>query len=349
MAPNPDSETRTFTGQCYCKSVHVALELPTSALPLAAHICHCSVCRYTHGALAGFFAPLPRGLAPKFIAPSGFDKMTAYSFPGSTITRYFCSTCGCHIAADCPDNNMWVIATSIFAKDESVIQIMAHTLTDSAVGGGLDEWLPRIGDREIIVWNPEDGRAAPGESKVEFGPNGEDRLRAQCHCGGVSFTIPRPNKEVLNDPVMRKYVSPVDKSKWVATIDACDDCRLVTGSHVQVWTYIPLEMCEPKIKPDLAIGTNKTFVSSPGTLRSFCGICGATVFFSGDDRRPTDRQNIVNVAVGILRAPEGVKAEKWLTWRTGDIGGLSSGERYDEEFIKSLSEGAANWDKQTCA
>ncbi|KAI1855633.1 hypothetical protein JX265_006036 [Neoarthrinium moseri] len=340
MAGNVN-ETRTVEAQCYCKSLHYKLTLKASNLPLGVHMCHCSVCRWTHGTLTIFHAELPKGVAPEFIEPSGLDKLTAYQGPQGK--RYFCSTCGCHMGDVSLDGKDWVISTSLFAKDETVFQIRTHVFTESASGGGLNEWLPRIGDRELKIWNPKDGSAAPKESKAEYGLKGEDRLRAECHCGGVSFTIPRPTEEVINDPVMSKFVSPVDKSKWIATIDACDDCRLTSGVHVISWTFVPLDQLEPKIKPDLLIGTMKTFVSSPGVLRSFCGVCGATVFYACDDRCPTVQQNIVDVAVGILRAPEGIRAENWLTWRAGAVGWEASGLQYDEELTKSLGQGCKDW------
>ena len=346
MAGTEDEQGKTLTAQCYCKSLHFTLTLPTSILPLSVHLCHCSVCRYTHGTMCIFHAPLPTGIAPQFVAPSSLDSLTAYTWPGSQCTRYFCSTCGCHMGDFSPDDGAWVVSTSFFAKDETVFQIKTHVFTESALGGGLNDWLPRIGDREMKIWNPKDDSAAPLQPQPERGPDGEERLRAQCHCGGVSFTIPRPNEEVLNNPTMKGYVSPVDKTKWAATIDACDDCRLMSGSHVIGWTFIPLDLCEPKIRSDLRTGTSKTFQSSPNVLRSFCGTCGATVFFSYDERRPNERENIVDLAVGILRAPEGVKAENWLTWRTGRLANANSGIRYDEELTRSLGQGLSDWGKE---
>lgn len=243
-----------------------------------------------------------------------------------------------------PDDGMWVISTSYFAKDESIFQIKTHVYTESALGGGLNDWLPQIGDRKLGIWNPDDGSGAPGQPQIEYGADGrEDRLRAQCHCGGVSFTIPRPNEDDLASSFIRSFISPIDKTKWAAALDMCDDCRGTSGSPIAAWAFIPLDRCEPKIKPDLLIGTSKTFRSSADVLRSFCGRCGATVFYTCDERRPTDRETIVDLAIGILRAPEGVKAENWLIWRAGRIAQYQSGLRYDEALATSLSENLADW------
>ncbi|KAM0808293.1 putative Mss4-like protein [Seiridium cardinale] len=102
-----------------------------------------------------------------------------------------------------------------------------------------------------------------------------------------------------------------------------DSCRLTSGAHVISWTFIPLDRCEPKIeRDDLLIGTMKTFESLPGVLISFCGVCGADVFYSCQERT-----NIVDVAVDILRAPEGVRAENWPVWRAGHLGWVKDGLR----------------------
>ncbi|KAK6072842.1 DUF636 domain-containing protein [Seiridium cupressi] len=334
-----NSQTKTVTAQCYCKTLHFTLELKTSDLPLSTHLCHCSICRHTHGTLCVFHAQLPGGITPKFVAPSGLDKLTGYRWPGCASTRYFCSTCGCHMGDVSPEDGTWVISTSLFVDNDPVYQIKSHVYTDSAPGGGLNDFLPRIGDREMKVWNPKDGSGALREIKAEYGADGGECLRAECHCGGVSFTFPRPTEADLNDPDMKEFVSPTDKRKWVASIDACDTCRLTSGAHVISWTFIPLDRCEPKIKrDDLLIGTMKTFESSPGVLRSFCGVCGADVFYSCEERT-----NIVDVAVGILRAPEGVRAENWLVWRAGRLGWIKDGLRYNEELLKSLAEGFKDW------
>lgn len=199
------------------------------------------------------------------------------------------------------------------------------------------------------VWNPKvDGDALveveKGRPEQEFSADGGERLRAECHCGGVSFAIPRPTDgKCKGVEGLESYVSPVEEGKWTAVLDLCDDCRLVDGTHVQGWIYVPLEVLEPKVGADLKIGTVKTYQSSEGVLRGFCGTCGATVFFKEENRK---YKEFVDVAVGLLRAPEGVLAERWVTWRTGRMAYYDSGEKYDAVFAKSLREGHEEWGRQ---
>lgn len=180
------------------------------------------------------------------------------------------------------------------------------------------------------------------ESAPEVGDDEADRLRAQCHCGGVSFTIRRPAQRVLDDGYMSKYVSPLDDRRWKALLDTCSDCRRLCGTHVVGWAFVPLSACEPAMDATLRIGTAKTYASSEGILRSFCGTCGATVMYLCAERRPTPEQAVVDVATGILRAPEGVMAEDWLTWRTGVVF-AGSGKAFDGEFGDTLGEGMRAW------
>ncbi|KLJ09610.1 hypothetical protein EMPG_14971, partial [Blastomyces silverae] len=156
--------------------------------------------------------------------------------------------------------------------------------------------------------------------------------------GGISFTFPRPTQAVLDDPELNKFVSPIDPRKWVACLDLCDDCRLLNGTHVAAWTFLPLSLLEPAIGTDLNIGTTKTFNSSKEAKRAFCGTCGATAFYWSDDR-----PEIVDVALGLVRATEGLFAESWVTWRSGRMAFKESGELFDRDFAEAMAEGIERW------
>jgi hypothetical protein len=255
MASPTPTPTRTLTARCLCRAVHFTITLPESALPLPVRLCHCNVCRYTHGTLSVFHADLPRNVTPQFVAPSSTAACLTGYRPARTTRakdgtvgrlaaaseRFFCSTCGAHVGdvgvADNEAKGQWVVATSLLeAHGPDVAVVRVHCFTRSAYGGGFEGSLPRMGGREVKVWNPGEGEEGFEESvneppPREVGADGEERLRAQCHCGGVSFTIGRPTEEVLEDEFMRAFVSPLDKNKWSACLDLCDDCRLVNGTQ----------------------------------------------------------------------------------------------------------------------
>ncbi|KAF7559375.1 hypothetical protein G7046_g4771 [Stylonectria norvegica] len=340
------NKTKTLEAKCFCGSVHYTIDVPVASLPLTVHLCHCSVCRYGSGAPCIFHTPLPPGVVPKFIEPSSEANMTSYLLGEGVDTWNFCSTCGCHITAIGVECGNWTASSSIFVDHgPDNFLIRKHNFSKSAKDGGIAKTLTHNRGTDFIDWNPpdDDPTAKIVESQPEpVGQDGQERLRAKCYCGGVSFTIQRPTQEVLDDEYMSKFIFPDDQTRWSATLDACDDCRLLNGTHVVGWTFIPLALCEPPIKPDLLIGTAKTYRSSADVLRSFCGTCGSTLFYSCEDRRPSDKQQIVDLATGVLRAPEGSMADNWLTWRAR-TGWMDSGKRYDAGFHEALQEGMNKW------
>ncbi|KAL5041598.1 hypothetical protein BDW71DRAFT_191548 [Aspergillus fruticulosus] len=340
------SSSKTVTAACHCRSVSLTLTIPTSALPLRSHICNCTICRTTHGALASFHAPLPSDVKPSFIDASSLDKLTAYRHAQATSTRYFCSTCGCHIGDQMDSEGIWNVSISIFDENanEGVWVIDEHYFTDSTVDGGLSALLPRIEGSEVKRWDTQPGGLSISNSSLSsHGQNtAEDTLLARCHCGGISFTISRPRDEFIDSPTSKKWIHPSDVSKWLALVDVCRDCRLVTGAHTLAWLFVAKDHIAPSLPEDLLIGTSKCYESSKGVYRTFCGTCGATVFYS-----QVSRPDIVDVATGILRAAEGVMLGSWAWWRTVRLGYPDDGRSYDRAFTDSLTEGLQEWGMET--
>ncbi|KAL3470348.1 Mss4-like protein [Aspergillus californicus] len=333
------AETRALTACCHCRSIHFTLTLPTFSLPLKVHLCHCTICRTTHGALASCHAPLPVGVEPMFITPSGLEKLTGYTHSNAQSTRYFCSTCGCHIG-DHDTIGRWYLSVSLFENgNEGLWEVASHCYTHSTRDGGLSELLPEIDQREIALFNPKTEQRLSSISEPDIR---EDTLQAQCHCGGVSFTISRPRAEYIASPASNGWVHRSDITKWLALVDVCSDCRLVTGAHAIAWLFVPMDHISPSIQGNLLIGTSKSYSSSEGVLRTFCGTCGATVFYS-----QASRPGIVDVATGILRAREGVMLGSWAWWRTVRLGYPDDGIKYDEGFTRGLTRGLQEWGKRT--
>ena len=61
--------------------------------------------------------------------------------------------------------------------------------------------------------------------------------------------------------------------------------------------------------------TLKHFQSSKDVYRSFCGTCGASVFYWADE----PGHAVVDVSVGLLRAESGSMAREWLDWQWGGV------------------------------
>lgn len=333
-----EATSKTLTASCHCKSIQFTITIPTDYLPLKRHICHCSICRHTHGAPASFHTELPHGIEPQF-APSSLDGLTAYEHPAARSTRHFCGTCGCQVG-DRAHNGQWIVSHSIFdanKHEQGIWQFQTHLLPSSAADGGLSTLIPEIDGRQLEMVNPESSQQSTNEPPIEAS---DSKLLAKCHCGGVAFTISRPSEEFIASPASQGWLHPADKSKWLACWDLCNDCRLVTGSHVIGWMFVPLDHISPRPPADFMVGSSKVYRSSEGVVRTFCGTCGATVSYSC-----SDRPQIIDVAVGILRAPEGVMAENWALWR-GRLAWPQDGLDYDEAFARSLIEGSKQWGRE---
>lgn len=213
-------------------------------------------------------------------------------------------------------------------------------LPNSSPDGGLSAMFSHIGDRELDVINPEtslDDSKSQDSIRTGAVENEGEELRAGCHFGGVSFSIARPGKEFLASPASEGWVLSRATTKWLALLDLCDDCRLVDSSNVIAWMFVPVDHISPSPLGDLIIGSSKSYKSSEEVLRTFCGTCGATVFYSC-----TDRPGIVDVAIGILRPPEGVMVENWALWRRR-ISSRDDGLKYDPDFSRALIEGLKVW------
>ncbi|KAJ5309051.1 hypothetical protein PENANT_c020G10330 [Penicillium antarcticum] len=272
------------------------------------------------------------------------DNLTRYNHASALGTRHFCSKCGCHVGDLGIDDGNWTISTAIFTEPNiGLWNMWSHCFTDSSADGGFSALFSHIDGQRLEIVNPGDTSdsskkdASGNIQSSEAGSTSEDLL-AQCHCGGVSFNISRPQQEFITSTASEGWLHPSDTSKWLALLDLCDDCRLVDGTNIMAWTFVPVNHISPHISADLIIGSSKSYRSSKDVLRTFCGTCGATVFYSC-----ASRPGIVDVAVGILRAPEGTMAEKWLIWRAGRIGAASDGLKYDAAFSTALIEGMARW------
>ncbi|KAH6668077.1 glutathione-dependent formaldehyde-activating enzyme [Plectosphaerella plurivora] len=339
-------QTKTLTAQCFCKNIHFTIEVAADALPLGVHICHCSICRQVHGSFGVFHSQLPPGVAPQWVAPSSLGKLTRYRHATALSDRYFCSTCSCHIGDIGIEDGDWVISTSIFDANRDDVPVVwgekKHVNCDRSLSG-LADWFPRA---DGVGESPVDGPAVEEVSGIGSDP---DTLQLECHCGGVSFAVLRPTPEMQADAEYKSWVSPYDPQKWMAVMDVCDDCRLQTGVHVIPWLFVPMSRLSPAFPDDLRLGTSKTYVSSEGTLRSFCGTCGATVaaFFGlYGTREHSNGDKVLDIACGLIRHPGGLLAEDWLTWRTGRLAHAQSGLRYDKKFSEDLARGMAEWGRK---
>lgn len=290
------------------------------------------------------------------------ESFTAYN-SSEGVVRFFCSRCGAHMLDRAKKRDgenikeQWFIATSLVDAEEEVWSFNKHIFVDSTGDGGLASWLTEISDKPLKLWRERDRVQSEFQERGDWSLGiqqdatktgvkdhkaEEDKLRARCQCGGVDFYIARPRgEEAFKD--MPPSLTPKDKKKWKASNDVCTSCRLLSGFAIVSWVFPAVDHIELKdgspYPPSHVFGSIKSYESSEGVTRTFCGTCGALVAYACDDR-----PQMVDIGVGLLDAPSGVRAEEWLEWR------IEKGS-FEEDCIwpnvlASLKLGLKEWSKE---
>ncbi|EXK85830.1 hypothetical protein FOQG_10254 [Fusarium oxysporum f. sp. raphani 54005] len=317
--------------KCLCGSIsrHVG-ETSETEMAFGLPLCHCNVCRYSTGLLFTSYLPTEN--------PGSFEGLSVFKGADGSC-RYFCLICGCHVYQSHKDQDgelRWGVATGVITRsgDSSArVSYTAHQKVDDATDGGASMWLPLETQQ-----NPS-SRSHSGS----FTPKSK-HLDALCACEAIHLRITRPNKAShlphrAYPDLMYPYCStdesitsnPSDEKWWIkgdkylAGTCICESCRRASGFEIQTWAFIPranifipsTDGSGSEVALDfesLPTGALKSYQSSQGAVRHFCGGCGATVFW----RDATD-SSVVDVSVGIFRADEGARAENWFHWHKSRI------------------------------
>jgi hypothetical protein len=270
--------------------------------------------------------------------------LTAYS-TSSTRTRYFCSTCGAHIFVHHLKDNSWHIASGLLNRTEGILRWTGCEWLGDTLDGGISIWLKEIKDsdgkkRPLNRWLLDDcqEKNVPSDDELVVLPVTDNNqpseiLKAQCHCGGVKFHITRPNdasaqvKSPFPDLIVPYHshssANPNNETWWLrrdgkylAGTCTCTSCRLASGFEIQPWAFVPKGNLIPEDGKglDFRMGTLKSYLSSKGIWREFCGVCGANVFWHCEER-----PDLIDVSVGLLDPAQGARAEQWLEWWEGRV------------------------------
>jgi len=197
----------------------------------------------------------------------------------------------------------------------------------------------------------------PSTSKESSNPTATARVPAHCKCNNITFYIARPSLQSAHatrswpDLLIPHHSSRTPNSentttaheswhlrasetKFLAGLCSCTSCRLASGQEITAWAFIPLVDisldAEGRVPLELStvtgtggtastVGSLRTYRSSENATRSFCSVCGAIVFFALSEPNQTAEKMLLDVAVGLLDAPEGARAEDWLEWCTSRL------------------------------
>ncbi|PWY69567.1 DUF636 domain protein, partial [Aspergillus heteromorphus CBS 117.55] len=293
--------------------------------------------------------------------PRTLDGLREYH-EADCIARYFCRTCGAHVFAHSKHTGQYFVAAGLLVEGPPQAQSIRHWRAAETRDGGLTSFLPGEMDTSSACWL----RAVPsnqgslsdvGHEQHTF--RSSDELLARCHCGGVEFYITRPDSSssVPTSPwpdLLAPYHSqssenPEDVKWWLqdgntrylAGTCACPSCRLASGFPIQPWAFVPKSNLynTPGRQAQLEFGTGtmRQYNSSPGVYREFCNRCGASIFWH-DEERPL----LIDVSVGLLRAEEGSKAERWLKWAMQRVSFTEMA--LDRPLIHRLQRGLGEWE-----
>lgn len=257
----------------------------------------------------------------------------------------------------------WTVATGVLKdKSSGVVSFAGHIWASSPTDGGFVSWLPSLNGKSLQIWTKDSNVSEELSANALMRANAgsktpSDSVLAKCGCGGVSFSISRPNEkstranpDLMNPSPSGATDNPHSELWWLrakgtrykASNCTCTSCRLATGFDVVQWAYIPAaNLSLPDGQPfKLMFGTMQSYNSSMGVRRSFCRVCGATVFFS-DDKRP---ELIIDVAVGLLIASSGARAEELVEWETSRVS--FEEEALNKVLVEGLKKGLRSWGDQ---
>ncbi|KAK5169781.1 uncharacterized protein LTR77_005759 [Saxophila tyrrhenica] len=304
------------------------------------------------------------------------DSLQAYDF-SKRLTSYRCKTCGskmlCRCWVDAENHNKdatWDVMCGTLEKADGVYEYLAHEQIEDTLDGGFANFLPSIHGKDLPRWpqtpdknvlEPRADQVLPLDWKATDRPNVQpsptDRLHCHCKCNGVEFWIARPSEKSKNAANHLNKSGPDaawwlmdDGKKFLAGVCACDSCRLDSGQEWLEWAFVPTvdisldaEGEKPWNLPFGSLkgwGTLKGYMStkaeeqSGSVVRYHCGTCGASVFFTSDAR--TDH---IDVAVGLMDAPEGARAESWLEFWTHRLSYGEDSIRRNESVTHALETG----------
>lgn len=221
--------------------------------------------------------------------------------------------------------------------EEAVWDFKSHFFLADTQDGGISNYISEINGKKLRLWKERSvkgtqftefgdwtlGRRAKSASGTTAKSTRSSRLRASCHCGGMTFWLTRP-EGLESFPREDPSLLPKDTTKFFAVHDVCTSCRLISSSAFIPWIFVPRSLLSashgsPWPSDDI-LGTAKVYQSSEKIKRTFCGTCGATASLMY-----SERPDFLDIAAGLLVVGDaedeasGVRAEEWVEWRTSKI------------------------------
>lgn len=359
-----NTDTITLTAQCHCRALtFTSKPIPTTSLPLKATNCHCNSCRHLTGSLRGSTDILWPGPPPQpsdNLKQYAFSPRLNIYFCSHCSTTLFWEDNSTPGVTNYLAFTGVLTPSSPLPLGQNLIEWDAHMFLADTIDGGAVPWLNGLNPssaakpRRWLGWRekskeitsegywPEDKNIflSHADNLLHL-PEKEGNIPLKCHCGGVDFVLKAGDAQ--RDFTERQskggqlpwFVDP-ESYKLLGSLDGCSDCRLVSGTEIFAWTFaelkhitfasdptspLPLDTTalQSAIGTDPRLGTLSLYPSSQGVQRYHCSTCSAVVFYACDSR-----PDMVDIAPGLLHAPEGARAERVISWSWGGKLGFGS-------------------------
>ena len=249
----------------------------------------------------------------------------------------------------------WMVSTPLVKQAEELFIFDEHFFIEDTKDGGLSDLLPFWDNKALKRFAADSASAselAPfwTGSKISVAPPAsssfKDKLHCYCHCKGTQFYISRPQLGYKTPDPNKEYDGQFDPKdgKWPATNCVCNDCRLAGAADLFPWLFVPpasISLPDGSTMPQPPhFGSLTEHQSSKDVRRYFCGNCGATVFFDS-----LKRPEVIDVAVGIVDANSGARAEDWLAWSWDkpDYGEYAANRKMHKEIL----QGYRRWNEKS--
>lgn len=287
-----------------CGAAAHTFQVSTSSLPLPTHLCSCNISRRISGSLLTSYVNITYGPDPP---KPDLSALTPYK-SSDILTRYFCSTCGTQMYLEYKRDGHFEAATGTLQLEstDGIIDYKAHIWIEDTPDYGASQFITHVNGKELEQFQQNTGsdRAPSYKDTATSGTreSPRDKVYAHCHCKGVEFYISPPNEcskaaqspypDLLipyhtgssANPNNHPWWLP-DHSRFLAGTCACISCCRASGFDITFWTFIPItnitrdrEGTSPFTR-DSYWGTMKAYRSSSNVTRTFCGTCGANVFW----------------------------------------------------------------------
>ncbi|KAF2999836.1 hypothetical protein E8E13_007150 [Curvularia kusanoi] len=243
-----------------------------------------------------------------------------------------------------PGSPLGALTGTLVNDDICPIRFTEQSFVGDTIDGGASVWLKHANadgfecsrfEREADDCSPEDALPQnwpPNDKLIGYKETDGHSVAIRCKCRGVDLVLQRGDYSGIARKQLPWNIDP-ETHKLSAVFCGCDSCRLQGGLDVWYWAFFNMQhlgaaqggSAFPKSKNELkefidrkdpVIGTLAYYASATraGVLRFFCSNCSATVFF-GEDKEP----ELLDVSVGLLDAPDGARAESFLSWSFGQM------------------------------